>query len=77
MFGQLVLFLFLFGRFCSNSFSNLPVLTLISRIIIINVGAVTMSIDLSTTFAQHEPGKPYGAYEYSRAGNPTRYVLVQ
>jgi cystathionine beta-lyase/cystathionine gamma-synthase len=41
----------------------------------IYAGAVSIAIDLSTTFAQHEPGKPFGDYEYSRAGNPTRTAL--
>lgn len=35
-------------------------------------GAVNVPISLSTTFAQREPGKPYGPYDYSRTGNPTR-----
>jgi len=38
-------------------------------------GAVNPAIQLSTTFAQHEPGLPYGPYDYSRAGNPTRSNL--
>jgi cystathionine gamma-synthase len=38
-------------------------------------GAVVPPIHLSTTFAQHEPGK--AEYEYSRSDNPTRRVLEQ
>jgi cystathionine gamma-lyase len=38
-------------------------------------GAVNPAIQLSSTFAQHEPGVPYGPYDYSRAGNPTRSNL--
>ncbi|XP_028667996.1 cystathionine gamma-lyase [Erpetoichthys calabaricus] len=36
--------------------------------------AVVPPISLSTTFKQHEPGKP-AAFEYSRSGNPTRNCL--
>jgi cystathionine beta-lyase/cystathionine gamma-synthase len=32
-------------------------------------------ISLSTTFAQHSPGKPLGHFEYSRSNNPTREIL--
>lgn len=35
-------------------------------------GAVIAPISLSTTFAQSEPSKPLGAYEYSRSLNPNR-----
>lgn len=35
-------------------------------------GAVIEPISLSTTFAQTAVGKPIGAYEYSRSGNPNR-----
>jgi cystathionine gamma-lyase len=35
-------------------------------------GAVIPAISLSTTFAQTYPGKPIGAYEYSRSSNPNR-----
>lgn len=37
-------------------------------------GAVNPAIQLSSTFAQDEPGKHRG-YEYSRTGNPTRAAL--
>jgi cystathionine gamma-lyase len=35
-------------------------------------GGLVTSISLSTTFAQRSPAEPYGAYDYSRCGNPTR-----
>ncbi|ABN65907.1 cystathionine gamma-lyase [Scheffersomyces stipitis CBS 6054] len=35
-------------------------------------GAVIEPISLSTTFAQSEPAKPLGIYEYSRSSNPNR-----
>lgn len=35
-------------------------------------GAVIEPLSLSTTFAQSAPGKPLGAYEYSRSSNPNR-----
>lgn len=35
-------------------------------------GAVNTAIHLSTTYAQTTPGDPYGPYDYSRTGNPTR-----
>lgn len=35
-------------------------------------GSVNPPIHLSTTFAQKEPGVPFGPYDYSRGGNPTR-----
>lgn len=38
-------------------------------------GGVSTSIELSTTHAQTYPGVPYGKYDYSRAGNPTRTSL--
>lgn len=38
-------------------------------------GALNPSIQLSTTFAQKEPGEPFGPYDYTRAGNPTRSNL--
>lgn len=38
-------------------------------------GAVVPPICLSTTFAQHSPGKPFSHFEYSRSNNPTREVL--
>lgn len=37
-----------------------------------NTGAVIEPISLSTTFAQSEPSKPIGPYDYSRSGNPNR-----
>ena len=37
-----------------------------------STGAVIESISLSTTFAQSGVGKPLGAYEYVRSGNPNR-----
>uniref|UniRef100_A0A0L0P2L1 cystathionine gamma-lyase n=1 Tax=Candidozyma auris TaxID=498019 RepID=A0A0L0P2L1_CANAR len=37
-----------------------------------NTGAVIEPISLSTTFAQLEPLKPIGIYDYSRSGNPNR-----
>ena len=40
-------------------------------------GAVVPPIHLSTTYAQKAPAEPYGAFEYSRSGNPTRAVLEQ
>lgn len=38
-------------------------------------GAVTVPISLATTYAQHSPGNPYGTFDYSRCGNPTREHL--
>ncbi len=38
-------------------------------------GAVCVPVIQSTTFAQHAPGKPFGDYDYTRAGNPTRTAL--
>ena len=38
----------------------------------INTGAVNPPIQLSTTYAQHNPGEPFGPFDYSRCGNPTR-----
>mmetsp|Transcript_7997 Transcript_7997/g.7932 ORF Transcript_7997/g.7932 Transcript_7997/m.7932 type:complete len:401 (-) Transcript_7997:71-1273(-) len=35
-------------------------------------GAVIEPLSLSTTFAQSEPSKPVGIYEYSRSANPNR-----
>lgn len=35
-------------------------------------GAVIEPLSLSTTFAQTQPSKPIGIYEYSRSGNPNR-----
>ena len=35
-------------------------------------GAVIEPLSLSTTFAQSEPSKPVGLYEYSRSANPNR-----
>lgn len=37
-----------------------------------HTGAVIEPISLSTTFAQSEPSKPIGIYEYSRLANPNR-----
>ncbi|GEQ70678.1 hypothetical protein JCM33374_g4357 [Metschnikowia sp. JCM 33374] len=37
-----------------------------------HTGAVIAPISLSTTFAQSEPSKPIGIYEYSRSANPNR-----
>ncbi|KAK6203065.1 putative gamma-cystathionase [Scheffersomyces amazonensis] len=37
-----------------------------------STGAVIEAISLSTTFAQSEPSKPLGIYEYSRSSNPNR-----
>lgn len=37
-----------------------------------HTGAVIEPISLSTTFAQSEPAKPVGIYEYSRSANPNR-----
>lgn len=38
-------------------------------------GAVMPSIVTSTTFAQSEPAKPIGEFEYTRSQNPTRQAL--
>jgi len=38
-------------------------------------GAVNVPIHLSTTYAQTTPGIPFGPYDYSRCGNPTRSNL--
>lgn len=38
-------------------------------------GAVNVPIHMSTTFAQFTPAEPYGPYDYSRCGNPTRSNL--
>jgi cystathionine gamma-synthase len=40
-------------------------------------GAVVPPINLSTTYAQRSPAEPFGDFEYSRSGNPTRAVLEQ
>lgn len=40
-----------------------------------STGAVVPPINLSTTYAQHSPAEPYGDFEYSRSGNPTRATL--
>lgn len=37
-----------------------------------HTGAVIEPLSLSTTFAQTEPSKPIGIYEYSRSANPNR-----
>lgn len=37
-----------------------------------HTGAVIEPVSLSTTFAQSEPSKPLGIYEYSRSANPNR-----
>ncbi|KAK6463412.1 cystathionine gamma-lyase [Scheffersomyces coipomensis] len=37
-----------------------------------STGAVIEAVSLSTTFAQSEPAKPLGIYEYSRSSNPNR-----
>ena len=38
-------------------------------------GGVNVPINMSTTYAQHSPGEPYGPFDYSRCGNPTRSHL--
>ena len=38
-------------------------------------GSVNPAIHLSTTYAQTEPGKPFGPYDYSRGSNPIRTNL--
>jgi cystathionine gamma-synthase len=38
-------------------------------------GAVVPPIHLATTYAQNRPAEPFGDFEYSRSGNPTRAVL--
>lgn len=38
-------------------------------------GAVMPPIFQTSTYAQHEPGKPLGQYEYTRSHNPTRRML--
>lgn len=38
-------------------------------------GSMTVPIGLSTTYAQHSPGNPFGEFDYSRCGNPTREHL--
>ncbi len=38
-------------------------------------GSVMPPINLSSTFAQKQPGKPLSDYEYIRSDNPTRSVL--
>lgn len=38
-------------------------------------GAIMPPIFQTSTYAQHEPAKPYGQYEYTRSHNPTRRVL--
>lgn len=38
-------------------------------------GGVAPLLDLSSTFAQHGPGVPYGCFDYARCGNPTRLAL--
>ena len=38
-------------------------------------GSLVVPLSLSTTYAQHEPGNPFGEFDYSRCGNPTREHL--
>ena len=38
-------------------------------------GGMAVPINLSTTFAQHSPCDPYGDFDYTRCGNPTRKNL--
>jgi cystathionine gamma-synthase len=38
-------------------------------------GAVNVPIYQTSTYAQHEVGRPYGHFEYSRTHNPTRSAL--
>ncbi len=38
-------------------------------------GCLSVPISLSSTYKQHEPSNPYGEYDYSRCGNPTRNNL--
>ena len=38
-------------------------------------GGVVPSLDLSTTFAQPEPGVPSSCFDYARCGNPTVLAL--
>jgi cystathionine gamma-lyase len=38
-------------------------------------GSMTVPIGLSTTYAQYSPGVPFGNFDYSRCGNPTREHL--
>jgi cystathionine beta-lyase/cystathionine gamma-synthase len=40
-------------------------------------GAVSVPIYQTSTFAQHEVGRTFGGYEYSRTHNPTRTALEQ
>ncbi len=40
-------------------------------------GAVMTPVYMTSTYAQTEPGKPVGGYEYSRTHNPTRTALEQ
>lgn len=40
-------------------------------------GAVMTPVYMTSTYAQSEPGKPVGGYEYSRTHNPTRTALEQ
>uniref|UniRef100_A0A060TFQ7 cystathionine gamma-lyase n=1 Tax=Blastobotrys adeninivorans TaxID=409370 RepID=A0A060TFQ7_BLAAD len=42
-----------------------------------HTGAVIAPISLSTTFAQHTPAQPLGAFEYSRSSNPNRDAFEQ
>ncbi len=42
-----------------------------------HTGAVSVPIYQTSTFAQHEVGKPYGGYEYARTQNPTRKALEE
>jgi len=38
-------------------------------------GGVVPALDLSTTFAQPEPGVPSSCFDYARCGNPTVLAL--
>ena len=38
-------------------------------------GGVVPAIDLSSTYAQPEPGVPASAFDYARCGNPTVIAL--
>lgn len=38
-------------------------------------GSVVPNISLATTYSQHSPGDPFGEFDYSRCGNPTREHL--
>jgi len=38
-------------------------------------GSVNVPIHMTSTYAQKDIGNPYGKFDYTRGGNPTRYAV--